>query len=342
MTKMNPPWVSELLAWYERAQRVLPWRETTAPYSVWISEIMLQQTRVVAAIPYFERFMRTFPTVQRLADADIDAVLKAWEGLGYYSRARNLHAAAQIIAHEMAGVFPNNANELRKLPGIGDYTAAAVASICYQEPIPCVDGNVVRVAARLFTYTGNATQPKAKRDIQAALLQPIASAPIPGDFNQAMMELGATICTPTLPSCLVCPLREDCKALAQGRVDELPVRPPRKRAPVRQQTVVLVQAGEHILMRQRPASGFLGGLWELPPQKVVSALYQEARVAGTVRHVYTHFQLELTVLQTELAAPINTSGLHWIDAEGRTKLACDRATQKALALLGQLQPKSPG
>jgi A/G-specific adenine glycosylase len=287
-----------LLAFYDRARRDLPWRRSDDPYRIWISEVMLQQTRVEAVIPYYERWLTRFPTVQVLAEAAPDDVLKVWEGLGYYSRARNLQRAARIVAEQHGGDLPRDVDGLRALPGVGEYTAGAVASIAYDVRAPAVDGNVRRVLARLLDEPAPA----------AALLRRTAAALVParraGDFNQALMELGATICTPANPACARCPIARHCLARARGTQAERPIA--RRRLPVPTfdlATAVVHDARGRVLLVRRPDEGLLAGLWSFPSastdgDRVAAAACAaaEAGVAvtaggtslGTVEHVFTH------------------------------------------------------
>lgn len=301
---------ARLLDWYDREARVLPWRyrpgETADPYRVWLSEIMLQQTTVKAVIPYFEKFTKRWPTVGRLAKADLDDVLAAWAGLGYYSRARNLHKCAQTVARENKGRFPRSEALLAELPGVGPYTAAAIAAIAFGEKATVVDGNVERVVARLFAV--ETPMPAAKPELRrlAATLTPDQRA---GDFAQAMMDLGATVCTPKRPSCLMCPLARSCKAHALGIEETLPQRAVKAERPVRRTAAyVVLREDGHVLLRKRPPAGLLGGMTEVPStpwegeapsQKVVTAnapvRAKWMRVSGGVTHVFTHFRLEIDV-----------------------------------------------
>jgi A/G-specific adenine glycosylase len=304
-----------LLAWYGRERRDLPWRaglnETPDPYRVWLSEIMLQQTTVKAVLPRYAAFLRQWPNVTALAAAELGQVLAAWAGLGYYARARNLHACARAVAGEHGGKFPQSAAALRKLPGIGDYTAAAIASIAFGERATPVDGNIERVIARLFAVTTKL--PAAKAEIKA-LAETLTPAKRAGDFAQAMMDLGATICTPRRPACALCPLRPDCRGFAQGIAEALPYREEKRERPTRRAAafVALRQDGA-VLLRQRPLEGLLGGMLETP-----SSPWLEARpngkalggfaplkadwrkLPGVVEHSFTHFHLELVVYRAEV------------------------------------------
>lgn len=248
-----------LLAWFDAHKRDLPWRGVRDPYGVWISEVMLQQTRASTVVPYYRRWMERFPDVGAFADADVDEVLRLWKGLGYYARARNAHQAARIIRDAHGGIFPSSDAGLRTLPGIGPYTGAAVASIAFGEAAPAVDGNVRRVVARLFDRPDPSLAEVRSR--VGGLMDPGR----PGDFNEAMMELGATVCTPRSPSCEVCPLAGSCRARGAGTVADRPVR--RRRGPVPTRTwgvLVAVSPGGRTLLVRRPPKGLLGGMWEFP------------------------------------------------------------------------------
>jgi A/G-specific adenine glycosylase len=292
---------ADLLAWYDRHARTLPWRSppgtpAPGPYRVWLSEVMLQQTTVAAVKPYFERFTSRWPTVQALAAAHDAELMAAWAGLGYYSRARNLLACARAIADEHEGRFPRSAAELRRLPGIGDYTAAAIAAIAFDQPATVVDGNVERVIARLSAI---ATPLPAARPLirtRAAELTPTGRS---GDYAQAMMDLGATICTPRKPACATCPVRAHCRAFVEGCADAFPVKLPRAARPHRRGFAYWIEEDGRVLLVTRPAKGLLGGMRALP----VSDWAESPRLAEgdwdlietPVRHIFTHFSLDLTV-----------------------------------------------
>jgi A/G-specific adenine glycosylase len=317
------PSAAALLHWYDRHRRALPWRhgpgEPPDPYRVWLSEIMLQQTTVAAVIPYFERFLTRFPTVEALAAAEDETVMAEWAGLGYYARARNLLACARQVA--ALGGFPRTEHGLRALPGIGVYTAAAVAAIAFGVPVVPIDGNVERVASRLFAI--DEPLPGAKAAISAAAAQlgadPAARAR-PSDFAQALFDLGATLCSPTSPACALCPLREDCQGHRAGIAAGLPRKAPRQRRPQRFGAHFwLVDAAGHVLLRRRPPRGLLGGMTELPgtPWRATPWLLEEAlglapmpaswRLAGRATHGFTHFELAIDVYAGQVAA---------IEAEG--------------------------
>ncbi|MER2565786.1 MAG: A/G-specific adenine glycosylase [Myxococcaceae bacterium] len=252
-----------LLGWFDHNKRDLPWRHTKDPYAIWISEVMLQQTQVDRVIPYYQRFLETFPTVKALAAAEVSDVLSVWRGLGYYSRARNLHAAAIELSSRFKGKLPSTVEELRSLPGFGRYTAGAVASIAFDQAAPLVDGNVARVLSRLFELEG-APGEKTREAMLWSLAELLVEGERPGDFNQSLMELGATVCTPSSPTCLLCPVQSHCRALAAGRVDELP--PPRKLPPRKrlELAVALSHRDGNVLLARRAEKGLFGGLWEMP------------------------------------------------------------------------------
>ncbi len=306
-----------LLAWYDREARILPWRAAPGmsqdPYKVWLSEIMLQQTTVKAVTPRFDAFLRRWPDVTSLARAELGEVLAAWAGLGYYARARNLHACARVVANEHGGAFPKTEAELRKLPGIGAYTAAAIAAIAFGARATPVDGNIERVVARLFSV--QTPLPAAKGEIKALAetLTPVARA---GDYAQAMMDLGATICTPRRPACALCPLRPGCRACAEGLAEVLPYREEKAERPTRRGAAyVVVRADGAVLLRERPLKGLLGGMLEAPstPWQATKPSGKDVadhapvdtvweKTAGLVEHTFTHFHLELAVYRAEVGA----------------------------------------
>lgn len=304
------PFAADLLAWYDAHAAPLPWRVQPEPYRVWLSEIMLQQTQVDRVVDYFERFIAAYPTVEILADAPLDGVLKRWEGLGYYARARNLHRAAQVIAEQHDGQFPDTVEGLLALPGIGRYTAGAIASIAFGRRAPLVDGNVMRVFARLMDYDGDiATQPAQAQ--MWAWAEAWIPAERPGDYNQALMELGRVICTPKSPKCGACPLQRHCQAFANGTQAQRPVK--RKAAPTPHYEVaggIIRRADGSILIAQRPLDGLLGGLWEFPggkqevgetlPDTLKRELREELAIEVevgdeliAVPHAFTHFSITL-------------------------------------------------
>jgi A/G-specific adenine glycosylase len=300
-----------LLCWYAAVQRDLPWRRSTDPYAIWISEVMLQQTQVNTVQPYYQRFMEQFPDIVSLARAPSQTVLKAWQGLGYYSRARNLHRTAEIVAFEMDARLPDDWESLRALPGIGSYTAAAILSIAFQQPYAVVDGNVKRVLARLFMIKMPVNKNGAHRVFQNMadqLLDPVQ----PGDYNQAMMELGALVCLARQPVCRHCPLKSMCRAFRAAAVDLYPVRAGKKIIPEKHMAVAAIVKDNRLLVVQRPPDGLLGALWEFPGAQVRTAeslkkacrrAVREAvsldvavvRHLQTIHHTYTHFKLKMDV-----------------------------------------------
>lgn len=345
-----------LLRWYDRGKRDLPWRRTADPYAIWVSEVMLQQTQVSVVIPYWEAFLRRFPDVPSLARAPLDDVLAAWRGLGYYARARNLHRAAQTLLERHGGQLPADVEALGELPGFGRYTVGAVGSIAFGLPVPLVDGNVARVLARLFALEGATTHPAYLR----ALWQLAAALVVgerPGDWNQALMELGATVCRSEQPVCLLCPVRLHCRALASGRVDAIPEVRPRKPRRSLHLAVAVMRQGDAVLLVRRPESGLFGGLWELPsvesaPGKEAAALRvrwpgglasphstesksrnraRHARHLGTVTRTLTHRELALAVF--EVAPPAQAiEGAQWMTVAQARSVGVSSAMQAALAL----------
>jgi A/G-specific adenine glycosylase len=331
---------SRLLVWYDRHRRTLPWRAAAGvradPYRVWLSEIMLQQTTVATVGDYFRRFIERWPTVEALAEAPIDEVLSAWAGLGYYARARNLHACAQAVAQRPGGRFPEDEAGLLALPGVGRYTAAAIRAIAFDQPASAVDGNVERVIARLFAMDTPLPDAKAEIQMRAAQLVPDARA---GDYAQAMMDLGATVCVPKNPRCVICPLMVDCRARQLGLAEELPRRLPKAEKPTRRGLAfVLARKDGAILLRKRPAKGLLGGMDEVPSSPwregklVIAEALAEAPVParwqvldGLVRHTFTHFHLELAVAR----ATATTERLARL-APGTSWCTIDRMTERAL------------
>ncbi|MBS0222112.1 MAG: A/G-specific adenine glycosylase [Proteobacteria bacterium] len=331
---------TRLLAWYDRHRRTLPWRappgKRTAPYLVWLSEIMLQQTTVAAVGDYFHRFVKRWPTVEALAAAPLDDVLSAWAGLGYYARARNLHACARAVTEQHGGIFPSGEAELLALPGIGPYTAAAIRAIAFDEPASAVDGNVERVIARLYAIETPLPDAKAEINLRTAALVPQRRA---GDYAQAMMDLGATVCTPRNPRCVICPLMAACEGRRRNIAEELPRRAPKADKPTRRGLAfVLSRKDGAVLLRKRPAKGLLGGMDEVPSSDwregallIPEALKQAPVPArwkvlqGGVRHTFTHFHLELAVAH----AIATTSGLAKL-APGSAWCTIDQMTERAL------------
>jgi A/G-specific adenine glycosylase len=313
-TQSPAPAAGRLLAWYDAAARTLPWRVPPGaprpdPYRVWLSEIMLQQTTVAAAGPYFERFLALWPTVEALARADEADVLREWAGLGYYARARNLCAAARAVA--AAGAFPTTCRGLRDLPGVGPYTAAAIAAIAFGEPAVVIDANIERVTSRLFALPD--ALPAGRPALEAAL-RPLVPDDRPGDFAQALMDLGATICTPRTPRCLLCPLAADCRARAAGNPEAFPVKAPKRLRPLKQGMAWWIEHGGDVALVRRPPRGLYGGMLALPssawsvgaaPEYPFAADWQ--LLPQPVRHGFTHFELELRLAVAR--APTRLNGL---------------------------------
>jgi A/G-specific adenine glycosylase len=284
----------DLLAWYHANARVLPWRQTQDPYAIWVSEVMLQQTRVDTVIPYYAKFLESFPSVQVLADAHLDRVLERWSGLGYYRRARMLHQGAKHVADLHDGSVPRTTDALKQVPGIGDYTAGAIASIAYGVKAPLVDGNVHRVLARVFGLADAEPIARKRAWVLAAELVPESA---PGDFNQALMELGATVCTPAKPLCADCPVASHCEALRLGKVSAWPVPKIKKAVPlVETNAYVVVDPEGRVLLAQRPLNGRFGGLWEPPTLDEAPAWARSLQSAGRITHILTHERMQVSVL----------------------------------------------
>lgn len=305
-----------LIRWFSRYARKLPWRiidkeKRPDPYRVWVSEIMLQQTRVEAVKGYYTRFIEAIPTVQSLAMIPENTLLKLWEGLGYYSRARNLQKAARIIMEQYQGQLPNDTESLLKLPGIGSYTAGAVASIAFRQPVPAVDGNVLRVVSRILDSRLDVSAPHTKELIHDVLQQIFASVSSarehPDQFNQGLMELGAVVCIPNgAPQCLSCPINRYCLGYNRGTASELPVKEPKKPRRIEKRTILLLRWNEKTALHKRPSKGLLAGLWELPNMEghlapeaaamtfgIPSEAIQSSKSLGEARHIFTHIQWEM-------------------------------------------------
>lgn len=321
-----------LLTWYGRAARRLPWRGRSDPYAVWVSEVMLQQTRVETVIPYYNRWMERFPTLRSLAEAPEQEVMMLWEGLGYYSRARNLHRAARRVEDQFGGEIPHTCENLEKLPGVGKYTAAAIASIAFGQDEATLDGNIRRVLARVFDLSIPARSPEGERRMWALAREHLP----PGraaDYNQAWMDLGAAICTPKKPGCLACPLVAHCQAFALGVVDLRPVMPIKKTVPHYTVTAAVVLRDGKVFIAQRPPEGLLGGLWEYPGGKrdvgeslegclrreILEELGAEIEVGtelGVFRHAFTHFKITLHAFYCRFTdgepRPIQAADVRWV------------------------------
>jgi A/G-specific adenine glycosylase len=335
---------SRLLTWYHKNKRTLPWRDHPDPYAVWVSEIMLQQTRVETVIPYFKRWMSVFPTIKKLAMASEQEVLNIWEGLGYYSRARNLHKAAKIVIDKHHGKLPHDVDDLRALPGIGRYTVGAIASMAFGMDEPSLDGNLRRVYSRLFDVTEPADSSGGE-----IILWELAAKYLPngqaGDYNQALMDLGAMICVPRNPHCLICPLMRICKARQAGTQEERPVLKPKKRPPHFFQVAAVIVKGDRLLLAKRPSRGLLGGMWEFPNGRVVSKTGVEISPAkevervlsnsypfklrskealSIVQHTYTHFSVTVYPFICILVTDSKIKGLRWVRIEELDKFPMGR------------------
>jgi A/G-specific adenine glycosylase len=337
-----------LLEWYDRHRRRLPWRplpgERAAPYRVWLSEIMLQQTGVKTVAPYFEKFVARWPDVDALGCASLDDVLRMWAGLGYYLRARNLHACAVAVRRDHGGAFPDTEEGLRSLPGIGPYTAAAIAAIAFGRRTMPVDGNIERVVSRLFAV--EETLPKAKPLIQT-LAATLLGADRAGDSAQALMDLGASICTPKKPACALCPLNQDCASRARGDQETFPRKAPKKTGALRRGAAFVVIRGEQLLVRTRAEKGLLGGMTEVPGSDWRAAQDDEAalaqapvlkpiarwrRKAGVVSHVFTHFPLELVIYTAHVSARARApEGMRWVPVSTLQDEALPNLMRKVIA-----------
>ena len=324
-----------LLEWYRVHQRDLPWRRSGDPYRIWISEIMLQQTRVAAVIPYYERFLALFPDVAALAAAREQDVLAAWAGLGYYSRARNLQKAARLIAELPR--FPSDYPAIRELPGLGDYTAAAVASIAFGRPHAAVDGNVLRVLSRLVAERGDIQSPTVRKRL-GEIAGKLLHRRHPGDFNQAMMELGATVCLPKQPLCAACPIGQYCCARQQGIEKELPLRGGRSRASQRALRLLAIEkSGKVLLWRRAAESRRLAGFWELPePEQIPEA--RAIETAGQFRHTIVHTTYLVQV--DRASAGRCPKGFRWVAKPDLVKLPLSTMARKALACLEKSAPRN--
>jgi A/G-specific adenine glycosylase len=321
-----------LLDWFARHKRDLPWRRTRDPYAIWISEIMLQQTRVAAVVPYYERFLARFPDYGALARAAEAELLAQWAGLGYYYRARNMQKAARLMVEN--GCFPSNYGEIRQLPGVGDYTAAAIASIAFDLPNAVLDGNVLRVLSRVFDDATNIASTAGRRRF-SELANELLDRAAPGEFNQALMELGATICLPENPQCLVCPVAELCRARANGTQSQLPVKIVARRNVQEQRTVFWIEQAGKLLLWQRAAdSRLMPGFWELPEAAQLEGL-ANGRKLGSFRHTITFHNYRFEVM--EASAPEDAGGCEWVPLEELSRLPLSTIVKKAL-LMRERQP----
>jgi A/G-specific adenine glycosylase len=345
---------AQLLAWYADHRRDLPWRRTRDPYHIWVAEVMLQQTQVVTVMPYYERFLARFPTVEALAAASLDGVLKLWEGLGYYARARHLHAAARKVVAEFDGRVPDAMDDLLSLPGVGRYTAGAILSMAYGQDVPALDGNVRRVLSRLFAVEEDVTRGAGQRRLWA-LAEGLLLPGQAGDLNQALMDLGATVCTPQSPMCDSCPLAEDCQAHELGREEQFPIRRQRRSLPHYEVAAGVVWNGEGcFLIAQRPLDGMLGGLWEFPGgtreegeslqdclrRELVEELDIEVTVGDlltVVQHAYTHFRITMHAFHCQLLSgqprALGCIDWRWISLDDVARFAFSAADHQIIAAL---------
>lgn len=351
---------SKLLPWFAKNKRSMPWRNNRTPYRVWISELMLQQTRVDQAMPYFRRFMKRFPSLRSLANASQEDVLKMWEGLGYYSRARNLHKAARIIANEMSGRFPSDYHDIIKLPGVGGYTAAAIGSLAFNQDRAVLDGNVIRVLSRLYAFTKDTRSTAAREELQQ-MTENLLIKGEAGSYNEAMMELGATVCLPMNPKCEVCPVVSACLAARSGRPTDYPVKAPRKKVPhiVVGAAVIRNRKGE-VLIAQRREKDMLGGLWEFPGGKqetgetiqqcITRELKEELGLnvqveefLTTVHHAYSHFTMDMHTyfgrIKSGRPRPIHCQDYRWVRIPDLRDVPYSKADLNIIAELEKDPPK---
>ncbi|MEH7304701.1 A/G-specific adenine glycosylase [Neobacillus drentensis] len=342
---------TDLITWFKQEQRDLPWRKDQDPYKVWVSEIMLQQTRVDTVIPYFNRFIEWFPTIEDLAVAEEEKVLKAWEGLGYYSRVRNLQSAVKEVYEKYNGKVPNNPNEISGLKGVGPYTAGAILSIAYGIPEPAVDGNVMRVLSRVLSIWDDIAKPSTRKIFEKAVRE-LISHEDPSSFNQALMELGALICTPTSPSCLLCPVRDHCQAFEEGVQQELPIKTKKtKTRDVQLAAAILFDKEGKVLIHKRPATGLLANLWELPnvelhhplqnDREQVVELFEHShkikvkfeKIIGQLQHVFSHLVWNINVYTGTFLSDFQESD-EWkfVSLEEMKQFAFPVSSQKMLKL----------
>ena len=357
MKQANSPtsWPNKLLEWYQLNKRDLPWRHTRDPYHIWVSEIMLQQTQVATVIDYYNRFVNQFPNITTLAQANQESVLKLWEGLGYYSRARNLHKAAQDIVTNRNNVIPATYDELQTLSGLGFYTAAAIASIAFNKPEPVVDGNVIRVFTRFWGIYTDTRQQSLKNTLFNEL-KPIIKTCTPSEFNQAIMEIGALICTPKKPSCQTCPINADCYANNNNKTTYLPVKSKKRPVPHYTIGVGIIQKDNLFLICKRKETQMLGGLWEFPGGKqhsnetIEETIHREINEETTViidtcqhlvsvKHTYSHFKITLHAYicqyKSGTASPISSDDIKWVSLDNLNKYPFPKANQIVIQALNK-------
>lgn len=344
----------DLIGWFELEKRDLPWRKDRDPYKVWVSEIMLQQTRVDTVIPYFNRFIENFPSIQALSEADEESVLKAWEGLGYYSRVRNLHAAVKEVNEKYEGIVPNTPEEISTLRGVGPYTAGAILSIAYGVPEPAVDGNVMRVLSRLLSIWDDISKASSRKIFEQAIRKMI-SHKNPSYFNQALMELGALICTPTSPSCLLCPVREHCMAFHEGTTQDLPVKTKtKKQKDVFIAAAILKDTKGSYLIHKRDGNGLLANLWEFPNTEINLKQVNEkeqlrefcmkehgivvelSEMIGQIEHVFSHLKWYINVYEGRITGEVvEQIGLRLVDLTEIDQFAFPVSHQKMIRMIGE-------
>lgn len=346
LSKVKNHFASELLDWYHQVCYEFPWRNVNDPYAIWLSEVMLQQTRVSTVIPYYKRWISIFPDIQSVANSNLDIILKQWEGLGYYARARNFHRACQISVNLYDGDIPHKPTEFSKLPGVGPYISAAVMSIAFNVPVPAIDVNTIRVVSRLNSI--KLPYPKSKKNIYSLCLKLIDSNR-PGEFNQAVMDLGREICTPNNPSCYVCPVKNHCSAHLNNVVAKYPVKVKKTRAPHYYVAVGIIWKNNRILISKRNESGMLGGLWEFPggkikigetsPDCVIREVQEELDVlvspifhAKRVKHAYSHFSITMDAYHCQFKGgtprPLGCSDFRWVFPHEIQKMAFPSASRK--------------
>jgi A/G-specific adenine glycosylase len=342
-----PEFATRLIAWQQaHGRHDLPWQNTRDPYAVWVSEIMLQQTQVAAVIAYYRRFMGSFPDIASLATASEYAVLQHWSGLGYYSRARNLHAAAQQIVEKHGGIFPRNFDDILSLPGIGRSTAAAIAAFCFGQRRAILDGNVKRVLTRSFGIEGWPDQPSVQKQLWELAEHLLPETGIEA-YTQGLMDMGATLCTRSKPKCTICPLQEGCIALRENRVGQLPTPKPRKAIPQRQTTMLLLRNGNEILLEKRPPTGIWGGLWSLPEiavdEDAAQAVHRRYGLSAEplpalpgLVHSFTHFRLHITPQPMRICGHMpraEEAGTVWLEIEDAISAAIPTPVRKLLQTL---------
>lgn len=348
----------DLAQWFEKNKRKLPWRETRNPYHIWVSEVMLQQTQVNTVIPYYHRFLDQFPTIEALATAPTDRLMKAWEGLGYYARARNLQHAARTILSDFNGQLPGTHDQLLTLKGFGSYTAASVSSIAFGEPFAAVDGNVIRVISRLFAVADDIKKPKTKEHIQK-IADELLPHDRPGAFNEAMMELGAVVCTPKAPKCASCPVQLYCEANRQDKVDSYPFKSKRPSLPHYRIAVGVIHKDDEVLIALRPTDGLLGNLWEFPGGKLKEGetlaecckreILEETGLNvevgeqfAEVKHTYTHFKITLYAFRCDYRSgnpePKTSQEIRWVSVHDLHSYAFPKANKRVIEAL--LKPKT--